>query len=432
MTHRLLLAHDSVLTQRIIDSLFTPEGFDVRIVDNSRNVMDEIRSYMPDIALMGAASHGFSWRQLCAELKNDAAVSHIPAMLIGGAFDAVDNDSALAGGASDFIREPFNSEVLIIKVKRLLERNADIPFAICKSLYYPHAITEIGAEASVSVLTSRGAYDTAHEFAHESDAKPEAELAAKKPFEQAAEHLGRYKLLLADDSATIQRVIELMLAPEGYDIKFAENGIDALELIRSYSPDIVIADIELPGLNGYQLCENIKAVASTRNIPVMLLSSAFSVFDRDYAKIVASDDHLIKPFVAADLIEKLKTLLTIKQETMKDKEADAMSETAKGGALPDITSEKGLRESDKKAVEENVLKTIDSELLPYIFTNVRQTIEDAVSGSILDIMETSTKSLLSNLSGHLKEHLETEIRRHVEEFAKMVVKKEVERILSRL
>lgn len=118
-----------------------------------------------------------------------------------------------------------------------------------------------------------------------------------------------YKLLLADDSLTIQKVVELVLADEHFEIKTVNDGEAALEAIESFGPHIVLADIEMPKLNGYQLCEKIKNNASTVHLPVVLLAGAFEPFDEEYAKAVGADDYIIKPFESQELISKVKSLM---------------------------------------------------------------------------------------------------------------------------
>jgi DNA-binding response OmpR family regulator len=118
-----------------------------------------------------------------------------------------------------------------------------------------------------------------------------------------------YKLLLADDSLTIQKVVELVLADEHFEIKACSDGEQALAELESFGPNIVLADIEMPKLNGYQLCEKIKNDAATVNVPVILLAGAFEPFDENYAKSVGADDYIIKPFESQELISKVKSLL---------------------------------------------------------------------------------------------------------------------------
>ncbi len=120
-----------------------------------------------------------------------------------------------------------------------------------------------------------------------------------------------YKLLLADDSITIQKVVELVLAEEDFEIKSVSNGEDALNIIESFKPDIVLADIEMPKVNGYQLCEKIKQNPKTSDVPVILLAGAFEPIDEELSRTVGADDSVIKPFESQELISKINAALTM-------------------------------------------------------------------------------------------------------------------------
>ncbi|MCK5505027.1 MAG: response regulator, partial [Thermodesulfovibrionia bacterium] len=103
------------------------------------------------------------------------------------------------------------------------------------------------------------------------------------------------KLLLADDSITIQKVVELVLSEEDFHIKAVSNGNDALSQVEVFNPDVVLADIEMPGMNGYQLCDKIKKNRATAHISVLLLAGAFEPLDEELAKNVGADDYIVKP-----------------------------------------------------------------------------------------------------------------------------------------
>src|SRR3990172_12179278 len=120
-----------------------------------------------------------------------------------------------------------------------------------------------------------------------------------------------YKLLLADDSITIQKVVELVLAEEDFEIKSVGNGEDALSVMNSFRPDIVLADIDMPKVNGYQLCEKIKQDPATANVPVILLAGAFEPIDDELSKKVGADDSVIKPFESQELISKINAALAV-------------------------------------------------------------------------------------------------------------------------
>jgi CheY-like chemotaxis protein len=119
------------------------------------------------------------------------------------------------------------------------------------------------------------------------------------------------RLLLADDSATIQKVVELTFSDEGLEVITVGDGQQAIEKLDEIVPDIVLADIFMPGLNGYQVCEYIKRTERFRYIPVMLLVGSFEPFDEAEARRVGADDYLTKPFQSIRaLVGKVGNLLS--------------------------------------------------------------------------------------------------------------------------
>ena len=104
------------------------------------------------------------------------------------------------------------------------------------------------------------------------------------------------KLLLADDSATIQKVIDLTFADEGVQVVAVDNGQEAVDRILEIAPDIVLADVFMPSLTGYEVCEYVKTHEKLKHIPVVLLVGSFEPFDEAEARRVGADDILTKPF----------------------------------------------------------------------------------------------------------------------------------------
>jgi CheY-like chemotaxis protein len=118
------------------------------------------------------------------------------------------------------------------------------------------------------------------------------------------------KLLLADDSVTIRKVVELTFADEGIEVISVADGDAAMLKFADSPPDIVLADVEMPGQNGYKICEFIKQEEATRNIPVLLLVGSFEPFDQTEAERVGADGFLTKPFHSIrDLVARVKDLL---------------------------------------------------------------------------------------------------------------------------
>jgi CheY-like chemotaxis protein len=119
------------------------------------------------------------------------------------------------------------------------------------------------------------------------------------------------KLLLADDSATIQKVIDLTFADEGVRVVAVGNGQDAIDQLLELQPDIVLADVFMPARNGYEVCEYVKTNEKLKHIPVVLLVGSFEPFDEAEARRVGADDILTKPFQSIRrLIDRVGSLVS--------------------------------------------------------------------------------------------------------------------------
>ncbi|MEO8041878.1 MAG: response regulator [Acidobacteriota bacterium] len=108
--------------------------------------------------------------------------------------------------------------------------------------------------------------------------------------------MSKRTLLLADDSVTIQKVVNLTFADEGIDVVTVGDGDSAMEKISQISPDVVLADVHMPGLSGYQICEILRQNPVTREMPVVLLVGSFEPFDEGEAARVGANAYLTKPF----------------------------------------------------------------------------------------------------------------------------------------
>lgn len=118
-----------------------------------------------------------------------------------------------------------------------------------------------------------------------------------------------HKLLLADDSITIQRVIELTFADEDVQVIVVSDGKQAIDRVQVERPDIVLADIGMPERDGYEVAAFIKGNPQLASIPVVLLTGAFEPIDENRARSVGCDGVLVKPFEPQMVINRVKELL---------------------------------------------------------------------------------------------------------------------------
>ena len=119
------------------------------------------------------------------------------------------------------------------------------------------------------------------------------------------------KLLLADDSITIQKVVGIIFASEEYDLAIVDNGSAALVKAKAVKPDVLLVDAVMPGMTGYEVCEEIRRDPLLENVPILLLTGAFEPFDEEKARKSGADDFISKPFESQSLIDKVTNLISL-------------------------------------------------------------------------------------------------------------------------
>jgi CheY-like chemotaxis protein len=117
------------------------------------------------------------------------------------------------------------------------------------------------------------------------------------------------RILLADDSITIQKVVELTFSDGDYEVVAVNNGAKAIQKLAEMRPDVILSDIIMPEKNGYEVCEYVKSHPEYRTIPVVLLTGTFEPFDPDRADKAGCDAVVTKPFESQSLIHKVDELI---------------------------------------------------------------------------------------------------------------------------
>ena len=116
----------------------------------------------------------------------------------------------------------------------------------------------------------------------------------------------KQKILIVDDDENIAELISLYLTKECYDTKTVGDGESALEELDSYHPDLILLDIMLPGIDGYEVCRRVRAKGQT---PIIMLSAKGEVFDKVLGLELGADDYMEKPFDAKELVARVKAVL---------------------------------------------------------------------------------------------------------------------------
>lgn len=132
------------------------------------------------------------------------------------------------------------------------------------------------------------------------------------------------KILIVDDESAARAALEMLLRREGFEVRDASNGEAALAECAAFRPDLILLDILMPGLNGFEVCRRIKATPETRLTPVVLITGLSDTEDRIQGINAGADDFLSKPIDINELIARARSLLRLKQYTDELENAEAV------------------------------------------------------------------------------------------------------------
>lgn len=159
------------------------------------------------------------------------------------------------------------------------------------------------------------------------------------------------RLILADDSQTIQKIVQLSFLDEPLEITCFSDGVSALDWIRKNGSDVVLADVFLPMMDGYDLCREIRTLPNVEEIPVVLLAGTFEPFDSVRAQRAGATAHLTKPFETSKLV-------TLVQKLLQDS--------------PAFAPERTRRDEMPSAASSRVVSTHGSAAIPAFELTLRQ------------------------------------------------------------
>ena len=120
------------------------------------------------------------------------------------------------------------------------------------------------------------------------------------------------KILVIEDDPASLRLMQYTLGHGGYEVLTALNGMEGLKKAQSEEPDLVILDIMLPGIDGFEICHRLRAEPQTAQLPIIMLSGKAREVDKETGLKVGADDYLIKPASPSEIIDKVESLLAQK------------------------------------------------------------------------------------------------------------------------
>jgi DNA-binding response OmpR family regulator len=263
----ILIIEDDVFLGDVLDEKFRKEGYNVYLSRDGREGFAEMKKLKPDLVLLDIILPNMNGYEILEAKQKDEEIKKIPVIIISNSGQPVEINRALELGVKDyFIKAEFDPEEVVVKVRGFLQKGEESQ--------------EIASVNNTRVSTGA--------------------LAGKK-------------LLWVEDDSFLSEIMARKLSSEKCALMHTSNGEEALTLLTKELPDIILLDILLPGMNGFELLEKIKANPKTKDIPVVMLSNLSQQSDIDKSKKLGAVKFLVKASMKLDeIIAEIESVLARK------------------------------------------------------------------------------------------------------------------------
>jgi chemosensory pili system protein ChpA (sensor histidine kinase/response regulator) len=283
---RILVVDDSVTVRRVTEKFLASQNYIVGTAKDGMDALEQVGDFQPDVVLLDIEMPRMDGFELLGHLRHDGAWKDLPVIMISSRTAAKHKDHAMSLGATDFLGKPYQNEILLSTIQQVL---------LAKSK--PLEMLTLGETISASPAVPRVP----------SLSMP---ISSAPPVEDKA-----VRVLVIDDSVTVRRVTEKFLVSQKYVVETAKDGIDALEKIGEFKPDIALSDIEMPRMDGFELLAQLRAQEQWKKLPIVMISSRTAPKHREHAESLGATDFLGKPYQNDVLLETLQTVLQQQKAT---------------------------------------------------------------------------------------------------------------------
>jgi PAS domain S-box-containing protein len=276
----LVVAQDPTILAAL-NYLLTPWGIEITELNALERFQEILSVTQPDLLILDLHVSNSSGINLCQTVRQDAQWDDLPILVITAQTNTAAIQQVFAAGADDFVGKPIVGPELVTRVISRLER-----------VRTQHRLAKLEQKQSPANM-------------------PESFSTDLSPSQHPHTHTS---LLLVDDQLDNLRSLSAILKGQGFRVRQAISGEMALETIHSQPPDLILLDIRMPNMDGYEVCATLKADENTRDIPIVFLSALDDTTDKIKAFAVGGADYITKPFQAEEVLTRIKHQLVIRQQ----------------------------------------------------------------------------------------------------------------------
>ena len=273
---RILVVDDDPMNVKLLEGILKREGYESIKALGGEEALDKVRHERPDLILLDVMMPGVDGYEVTRRLKADSTTAAIPIIMITALNGTEDKVRGLACGADEFLTKPVNAAELLARTKSMLRLKQ----------YQDQLMLRTRSET---------AFGEGHGPLAPAPGKPR-----------------RQHVLLVEDNDKDLRLLSGQIEDRGYDLSVAHDGEAALQKILAGGVDLVLLDIFLPGMDGFEVCQRLKESAETRDIQVALITCLKDLEGKIKGMELGADDYLVKPVDGRELSVRVKALLAKK------------------------------------------------------------------------------------------------------------------------
>ena len=276
VTPVILIVDDDPLNVKLIDALLSSEYQTMKAYDGIE-ALEKVRETMPDLILLDIMMPNLDGYAVIRQLKSNALTRNIPIIMITALDGAEDKAKAIEAGADEFLNKPVNQTELEARVKSLLKLK----------VYQEQLSARIQSEEELISSEDR------QESVQKADGLP--------------------TILLVEDNRKDLNLFKLYLENQPYGLRMAQNGEEALIECQKGKVDLVVLDLILPGIDGFDVCRRLKENDKTRDIQILMVSFQSDLESKLKGIELGADEFLIKPIIPEELVVRVTSLMKKKQ-----------------------------------------------------------------------------------------------------------------------
>lgn len=271
--HKILIADDEPLNVKLLEAHLSREDYNVFSAYDGPTALEKVETIQPDLILLDIMMPGLNGYEITKRLKASAKTKDIPIILITSLTGLDDKTKGMQAGADEFLNKPVNKTELSTRVKSLIRLKK----------YHEQLKSRNNSESSLIKSTQTTA-----------------------PFKRRK---GTPVVLMVEDNEKDYRLLKAHLNGEPYQITIVRTGEEALAYCMKEKIDLLILDVLLPGINGFDVCRHLKNNEETRKIQILMVTSLNDLKSRIKGIEFGADDFLIKPVHKDEFIVRIRALL---------------------------------------------------------------------------------------------------------------------------